>query len=214
MTPIFIGSAPQAGKPTATTNVRAKKTVHKTLDLFMTLSSLRKRLVADSARQEFEKCGKRSAVPRELPLDLLLPLAALLSLDQLHASDFLAKDLTSCALGKIVREFHVIWGLILHRVGFAVSDHLIACGLHSRLQDNKSPDPLAGVYVRNAHDTGLEDLQVRKQDFLHISRIDFESARNNHVSLIDPVRKPPPASQLLRGKVSRISLNEPAGRVT
>jgi hypothetical protein len=42
MTPIFIGSAAQAEKPTATTNVRAKKTVPKTLDLFMTLSSLRK----------------------------------------------------------------------------------------------------------------------------------------------------------------------------
>jgi hypothetical protein len=91
----------------------------------MTLSSLRKKLVDDSACQEFEKSGTGSTIPRESLLDLFLPPAALLGLDQLHAPDFLAKDLTDCALGKIVREFHVIWGLVLHRVRFPVSDRLI-----------------------------------------------------------------------------------------
>jgi hypothetical protein len=69
----------------------------------MTLSSLRKWFVEDIVCQAFENGGTGSTVPREFPLDLLLPLAALLTLDQRHASGFLLKDFTIALLGRCRR---------------------------------------------------------------------------------------------------------------
>jgi len=148
----------------------------------MTLSSLGKLFVEDIACQAFETGGTGSTVPRECPLDLHLPLAALLTLDQLQASDFLRKNFTYCVLGKIVDEFNVLLDLIFYKVLFAVRDYLIGCGLHSRFQDDKSLNPFAGICIRNAYDTCLEDLRVRKQDFVYISRMDYEAARHDHIS--------------------------------
>jgi hypothetical protein len=127
----------------------------------MTLSSLGKLFVEDSACQAFENGGTGITVPREFPLDLLLPLAALLTLDQRHASGFLLKDFTYCAVGKIVDGFNVLRDLIFYKVLFAVRHYPIGCVLHSRLHGNKSFNPFTGICFRDPYGAGNEDLRVR-----------------------------------------------------